>query len=49
MVILLLRFLGATNVLSMIGMLFNWPRDFIDHIYNLDDMIILRLCIYLLK
>jgi hypothetical protein len=41
MVVSLLRFLGATNVPNTISMLFNWPRDFIDHIYNLEAMIII--------
>ena len=41
MVVSFLRFLGATNVPGTIGLLFNCPRDFIDHIYNLEAMIIL--------
>ena len=49
MVVSLIRILGATNVLSMVIVIFNWPRDFLDHTYNLDAMIILRLFIYLLK
>ena len=49
MVVSLLRFLGATNVLSMINVMFNWPRDVKYHIYKLDAMMILKLFIYLLK
>ena len=49
MVVSLIRILDATNVLSTIIVMFNWRHDFIDHIYNLDAMIILRLFIYLLK